>query len=172
MPQLEPSERSHSARQPKRNNNKCAVYRHFLLSTFGREKMCSGAGVLDVAGGQSGLAWELINYDRVPATVVDPRPSVRARRFERRYAHRRRDDERAEAEPPRHWPVYWRDDVWRPALSGEPSADALAALTAALNAKPPQANSARRTRKGYFDEGDGDEATTDATATPPPPSSK
>ena len=138
--------------------------------------MASGRGVLDVAGGQSGLAWELINYDRVPATVVDPRPSVRARRFERRYAHRRRqeeDGEAVEAEAPRHWPVYWRDEVWRPVRHGEPSADALAALTAALSEKPPHANSARRTRKGYFEEtrqsDDGDEASADITAISPPP---
>ena len=36
--------------------------------------MKSGAGILDVAGGQSELAFQLVNLNDIPCTVIDPRP--------------------------------------------------------------------------------------------------
>jgi len=48
-----------------------------LIDTFGFEKLKQGSGVLDVAGGGAGgggLAFSLLNYSGIPATVVDPRP--------------------------------------------------------------------------------------------------
>ena len=113
--------------------------------------MSCGAGVLDVAGGQASLSWELLNIHGIPTTVIDPRPVLRCRRFERRFNHWHRvggrEQEALVPLRPRHWPVYWRDDVWRPLLDG----GGMSALSEALRSRPVQHNSARRTRKGYFD---------------------
>lgn len=54
------------------------AYRHrhlvqWLLETFGRARLSNGAGVLDVAGGAGGVAFELSFRHGVPCTVVDPR---------------------------------------------------------------------------------------------------
>ena len=46
----------------------------FLIETHGIERLRSGAGVLDVAGGAGGVAFELAFRWRIPCTVVDPRP--------------------------------------------------------------------------------------------------
>lgn len=51
----------------------CVVYR-WLIDTFGAELLLSGGGVLDVAGGQGELSFELVNLNQVECTVVDPRP--------------------------------------------------------------------------------------------------
>ena len=54
------------------------AYRHrhlvqWLLDKFGRARLCDGSGVLDVAGGAGGVAFELSFRHGVPCTVVDPR---------------------------------------------------------------------------------------------------
>ena len=160
---------------------KFAALRHFLLDTYGQAFLASGSGVLDVAGGQGTLAWELLNYHGVPVTVVDPRRSTRARKFERRfeYQQRKRMGEPATAasassQPrplvPRHWPTYWRDELWTPLQLGADEEDAqapvLSAIAEALRSRPVQPNSARRTRKGYFAAGgaSADEAEADGGA--------
>jgi hypothetical protein len=60
----------------RKNCNRGAVFRRFLIDTFGFEYLKRGSGVLDVAGGGAGggLAFQLLNYSAIPATVVDPRP--------------------------------------------------------------------------------------------------
>ena len=55
--------------------------RRFLLDTFGRDVMCSGTGVLDVAGGKGDIAFELVNLNRIPATLVEPRPACLHKRL-------------------------------------------------------------------------------------------
>ena len=60
----------------KRNGSRGGAFRRFLVDTFGDEKLRGGSGVLDVAGGGAGgggLAFQLMNYCNIPATVVDPR---------------------------------------------------------------------------------------------------
>ncbi|CAE8679789.1 unnamed protein product, partial [Polarella glacialis] len=47
-------------------------FRDFVLQTFSREELQSGA-VLDVAGGKGDLSWILVNADGINAVVVDPR---------------------------------------------------------------------------------------------------
>ena len=134
--------------------------------------MSSGSGVLDVAGGQGSLGWEMLNYNHIPVTVVDPRPCIRARKFERLFEyHTRRQSQKAAEQgqadhtsvalrTPRHWPVYWRDSVWRPVSAARADAspdgkgargdtpEGVAAFAEALRSRPPQVNSARRARKG------------------------
>ena len=74
-----------------RNENRCAMLRRFLVETYGREYLASGSGVLDVAGGKGELAFELLNVDGIPATVIDPRPldlKCFKRRLQRGMYHR------------------------------------------------------------------------------------
>ena len=54
------------------------------VETFGAERLASGAGVLDVAGGKGELAFELLNISGVPVTVVDPR-QMRLDKYVRRF---------------------------------------------------------------------------------------
>jgi ubiquinone/menaquinone biosynthesis C-methylase UbiE len=35
--------------------------------------LASGSGVLDIAGGKGELAFEFVNLNNIPATVVEPR---------------------------------------------------------------------------------------------------
>ncbi len=46
----------------------------WLIETYGLERLKSGAGVLDVAGGAGGVAFELAFRRGIPCVVVDPRP--------------------------------------------------------------------------------------------------
>ena len=67
-----------------KNDNRCAVFRRFLLDVYGREHLSSGSGVLDVAGGKGELAFELVNCNQVPATVIEPRP-LRLDNYSKKY---------------------------------------------------------------------------------------
>ncbi|GAB4821325.1 hypothetical protein N2152v2_008371 [Parachlorella kessleri] len=53
---------------------RAGAFRRWLLDMFGQERLCQGAGVLDVAGGRGELAFELLNLNGIPATVLEPRP--------------------------------------------------------------------------------------------------
>ena len=55
-----------------RNCKRAGALRRFLLDQYGLEAL--GGGVLDVAGGQGALAFEMVNLNGIPVTVVDPRP--------------------------------------------------------------------------------------------------
>ena len=72
-------------RRPK-NENRAGIFRRFLLDTYGHAALASGSGVLDVAGGAGLLSFELLNYSRVPVTVVDPRETLRLTQHEWRVA--------------------------------------------------------------------------------------
>ena len=74
----------YSRRTHLRNRNKAGDFRRWLLETFGAERLASGAGVLDVAGGKGELAFELLNISGVPVTVVDPR-QMRLDKYVRRF---------------------------------------------------------------------------------------
>lgn len=67
------------------NDSKVFIFRRFLLDTFGREFLRRGSGVLDLAGGQGELSFQLVNLNHIPSTVVDPRP-LKLRRFVRKFA--------------------------------------------------------------------------------------
>mmetsp|Transcript_34673 Transcript_34673/g.54156 ORF Transcript_34673/g.54156 Transcript_34673/m.54156 type:complete len:352 (-) Transcript_34673:1286-2341(-) len=57
-----------------RNEAKCGIFRRWLEDTFGLERLRSGSGILDVAGGNGALSFELINLSDIRSTVIDPRP--------------------------------------------------------------------------------------------------
>ena len=59
---------------PKQNASRFPAFADFLLSTFGAAALSACNGVLDVAGGAGGLAFELSVRRQVPCVVVDPRP--------------------------------------------------------------------------------------------------
>jgi len=62
-----------------RNKERAGALRRFLLDTYGLEALSAGGGVLDIAGGQGALGFELLNLNGVPVTVVDPRPMTMRR---------------------------------------------------------------------------------------------
>ncbi|KAL4419682.1 hypothetical protein ABPG75_006780 [Micractinium tetrahymenae] len=72
--------RAGQRRKEPKNKFRASTFRRFLIDTFGREVLRQGTGVLDVAGGRGELAFELLNLNGVPATVVEPRPLDLARR--------------------------------------------------------------------------------------------
>jgi hypothetical protein len=49
-----------------------ALFAQWLIAVYGRERLASGAGVVDVAGGNGELAQQLATEYQIPATVVDP----------------------------------------------------------------------------------------------------
>lgn len=51
-----------------------AASSRWLIDTFGPDLMASGTGLLDVAGGMGELSFELVNINKLPSTVMDPRP--------------------------------------------------------------------------------------------------
>ena len=60
----------------RKNQNRGAVFRRWLIDKFGHARLNSGSGVLDVAGGGAGgggLAFSLLNYSGIRATIIDPR---------------------------------------------------------------------------------------------------
>jgi hypothetical protein len=72
-------------RRVTRKSGKASIFRRWLIDTFGLALLSSGSGILDVAGGKGELAFELVNLNRIPTTVVDPRPldlSSYRRKFE------------------------------------------------------------------------------------------
>ena len=59
----------------------------WLVATFGAEALRAGVGVLDIAGGRGGVAFELSCRRGIPTTLVEPRDlqlDRRARRFVRK----------------------------------------------------------------------------------------
>ena len=107
------------------NKAKCSVFRRWVLETFGHAFLCSGAGVLDVAGGKGELAFELLNVSGVPVTVVDPRPmrlDAYVRKFRAGYYHRNQSPavvasvlrpQDAPLAAPEHCRVFFFPDAWR-----------------------------------------------------------
>lgn len=106
------------------NEGKAAALRRWLVCVFGEHYMRSGSGVLDVAGGKGELAFELMNLNGVPCTVVDPRP-LQLRRYQRKlqfgYYHRNdalallnsrpRPDSDEQYETPRHIRTFFEVEV-------------------------------------------------------------
>jgi hypothetical protein len=60
----------------KEKRNRAAVFVRWLLDTYSLPWLCSGSGVLDVAGGSGQVAWNLTCIRRCPSTIIDPRPAL------------------------------------------------------------------------------------------------
>ena len=72
LPAVRPASR-YQRRHRQQNAERAGVFRRWLCDTYGAELMRQGSGVLDVAGGQGSLAFELVNIDEIPTTIIDPR---------------------------------------------------------------------------------------------------
>ena len=57
------------------NDNRASVFVGWLLQTYSLPWLCSGMGVLDVAGGSGQVAWNLTCIRRCPSIIIDPRPA-------------------------------------------------------------------------------------------------
>ena len=49
------------------------IFAYWLVKTFGKERLCNGAGVLDVAGGNGEISRTLHKLG-IPSTLLDPNP--------------------------------------------------------------------------------------------------
>lgn len=49
------------------------IFAHWLISTYGKEMLSTGSGVLDVAGG-NGTICQTLNEMGIPSTLLDPNP--------------------------------------------------------------------------------------------------
>jgi hypothetical protein len=75
--------RSFQRRNRLRNEFKAGTFRRWLIDTYSLSALEAGSGVLDIAGGKGELAFEFVNLNDCPCTVVDPRPLVLARYIKR-----------------------------------------------------------------------------------------
>ena len=55
-----------------RRECRSTLFARWLIAVYGRERLASGTGVVDVAGGKGELAQQLAREYQIPATVVDP----------------------------------------------------------------------------------------------------
>ena len=49
------------------------IFAHWLVETYGKERLCNGSGVLDVAGGNGEISRTLHKLG-IPSTLLDPNP--------------------------------------------------------------------------------------------------
>ena len=89
---------------------RAAIFREFLVRTYGETTLASGSGVVDVAGGQGALAFGLLHAHGVASTIVDPR-AARRKPSARQWTASR---DQPTGRQPRHWAIHWRDELWQP----------------------------------------------------------
>jgi len=85
-----PSTRSKRSGTHARPNNQSRhqQFVQFLVDTFGLEALRAGAGVLDVAGGAGGVAFECAFRRGISCTTVDPRPMKASTKQRRAFRNR------------------------------------------------------------------------------------
>ncbi|KAF9178315.1 hypothetical protein BGZ51_007883 [Haplosporangium sp. Z 767] len=82
---------SHHASDPHQKTTKnqhrerALYFAQWLISTFTREFLNSGTGVLDIAGGRGDLSWELQTRQGIQSTVIEPRPGKGMRKWQRKW---------------------------------------------------------------------------------------
>ena len=123
-----PPRSRYATRKRLQNEERSGVLRRFLVSTYSMDVLRSGGGVIDVAGGRGGLAFELANMAMLPVTVVDPRP-LDLSRVIRRWRLSNADMRPLGAELPSLPPAAEEDPFDR-----APTTTAAAAISAALAA--------------------------------------
>ncbi|KAF9574844.1 autophagy protein [Mortierella alpina] len=82
---------SHHALDPHQKTTKnqhrerALYFAQWLISTFTREFLTAGAGVLDVAGGRGDLSWELQTRQGIRSTIIEPRAGKGMRKWQRKW---------------------------------------------------------------------------------------
>ncbi|KAG0262705.1 hypothetical protein BG011_009835 [Mortierella polycephala] len=82
---------SHHASDPHQKTTKnqhrerALYFAQWLISTFTRDFLNSGTGVLDIAGGRGDLSWELQTRQGIQSTVIEPRPGKGMRKWQRKW---------------------------------------------------------------------------------------
>ncbi|KAI8600578.1 hypothetical protein EDD21DRAFT_354420 [Dissophora ornata] len=82
---------SHHASDPHQKTTKnqhrerALYFAHWLIKTFTRDFLSSGAGVLDIAGGRGDLSWELQTRQGIRSTIVEPRSGKGMRKWQRKW---------------------------------------------------------------------------------------
>ena len=97
------------------------VFRRWLLARVGEARLRGGTGAVDVAGGSGQLAFELLNVNGVPTTIVDPR-EVRLDKwcaYYDRSAYGRRE---AGARMPSHLREFFEPALWASPASSSAAA--------------------------------------------------
>jgi hypothetical protein len=74
----------HAAESKADKRQRAALFAEWLVREFTRHALSAGAGVLDIAGGRGGVAFQLQAVRGVPCTVIDPRP-MRLDKTQRRF---------------------------------------------------------------------------------------
>ncbi|KAI8471675.1 MAG: hypothetical protein J3K34DRAFT_520358 [Monoraphidium minutum] len=64
---------AHAAGAPSKRH-RARIFAQWLVNTYGRDALNTGAGVLDVAGGRGAVTFELVVTHGVKCTLVEPRP--------------------------------------------------------------------------------------------------
>jgi hypothetical protein len=123
---------SHRPRNKVRKCGRAGIFRRWLLDNFGKQLLCKGTGVLEVAGGKGELAFELVNLNNIPCTVVDPRKpeAEQLESFQRKlrngFYHRTApllqyvDNvycETIDMRPPQHFRMFFDDEIWQASLT-------------------------------------------------------
>lgn len=106
-----------STRPPTHKNARHQQFVSWLIDTYGLEYLRSGCGVLDVAGGAGGVAFELAFRRGIPCVVVDPRPMKLNARQRRALQNRVNSTAVLAAKPPNKNASWWLE-------AGAPSAEA------------------------------------------------
>lgn len=99
------------AQDGKDKGKRAELFCQWLLATFGREQLCSGSGVLDVAGGRGSLSFELHTVLGVQTTTVDPRPQ-RLSRAQHKVLEARGVDPGAPGVLAAHAEVLFEEGTW------------------------------------------------------------
>jgi hypothetical protein len=119
------------------------IFAQWLVDTFGRERLNSGTGVIDIAGGKGMLLYELVCKQQVETATVDPRPmklSSSQKKFVRKHLQ-------PQGQELRHYRRYF---PFGPGAT-LPAAEAVAAG----DALPPEEKAAGQTSVGSEDWRDG-----------------
>ncbi|KAF9289014.1 hypothetical protein BGZ68_010169 [Mortierella alpina] len=75
----------HQKTTKNQHRERALYFAQWLISTFTREFLSTGAGVLDVAGGRGDLSWELQTRQGIRSTVIEPRAGKGMRKWQRKW---------------------------------------------------------------------------------------
>ena len=92
---------------PIHKNQRHQQFVAWLVDTYGLDYLRSGSGVLDVAGGAGGIAFELAFRRGIPCVVVDPRPMKLNARQRRALKNRVNSQAVLAANPPSKNASWW-----------------------------------------------------------------